>query len=253
MKRWMIFAGALFLELSVAACAGASSSGEYPSVNLRYKMIVEVETPEGLKTGFAVREISMVSRPKRLGEMNDTHVKLERGEAVGIDLGKRGMLFALMSIGGGGGQAIWAPFNAFPTPCPEGPISRCGIKYYSALKNNSRAELKTRYLPGIVHFKNANDPNSVERVVEMTACADSEIRISNTHCIKNNNFEPIFGPGTRLKSITIEMTEEDVTWVINQFLPWLSTIKGYLDGQSLGGGPELPNILERSDFVIGDK
>jgi hypothetical protein len=144
MKRMMFVMAALLLSLSTAACAVAGFSGEYPSAKIRYKMTVEVETPEGIRTGSAVREISMVSRPKRMGESNDTHVRLEKGEAVVVDLGQRGVLFVLMSIGGGGGQAIWAPFNAFPTACSKGAISRCSINYYSNLKNTGKAELKPR-------------------------------------------------------------------------------------------------------------
>jgi hypothetical protein len=252
MKKWLTFVSALFMGLSVVACAGASSSGDYPSTTLRYKMTVEVETPEGLKTGSAVREISMVSHPISMGESNDTHVKLEKGEAVVIDLGKRGVLFVLMSIGGGGGQGVWAPFNAFPSECPEGPISRCGIKYYSNLKSPNRAALQPRYYPGIVHFKNADDPKTVERVVEMVKCTDEDTGLSNSHCIKNNYFEKIFGADVRLKAITVEITEEEVGRRIDSFLPWLKTTQGYLDRQPLGGGPELSNILEKSDFSIGE-
>lgn len=239
--------------LSMAACAYVGLSPDYPSANIRYKMTVEVETPEGVKTGSAVREISMVSRPMLLGESNDTHVKLEKGEAVVVDLGQRGVLFVLMSIGGGGGQAVWAPFNAFPSPCPEGAVSRCGVKYYSSLKSADKAVLKPQYYPGVVRFKDINKPLTVERVIEMVQCTDNEIGISSNHCIKTSRFEEFFGEGVRLKSIQVEITEDEITQKIETFLPWLGSTEGHIDGQRYGGGPALSNILERSDFSVGEE
>lgn len=130
MKRFVMFAASLVLIVSMAACAVAGASGAYPSTKIRYKMTVEVETPEGIKTGSAVREISMVSRPMLLGESNDTHVKFEKGEAVVVDLGQRGVLFA--TLGSSMDDGIAALLNAFPSDCPEGNYSRCGIRHYSS-------------------------------------------------------------------------------------------------------------------------
>ncbi|HRI75759.1 MAG TPA: hypothetical protein PLX33_02095 [Alphaproteobacteria bacterium] len=223
----------------------------FPSGSWRYKMTVTVETPEGIKTGSAVREISAYSMPMFLGVNRHTHIKLEKGEAVVVDLGERGALFVLMSLGGGAGQAIGAPFNAFPSPCSRGAISRCSIKYYTNLKNTGKAELKPRFYPGMVYFKNRYDPQTVERVVEMKACPDPETGF-NSHCIKADHFERVFGEGVRLKSITVEMTKEETVWTISGFLPWLKNIEAYIDGQRYGGGPELSNILNKGDFIVGE-
>lgn len=224
----------------------------YPSGTWRYKMTVTVETPEGLKTGSAVREIYAYSHPPLLGVSRDAFFEVKKGEAVVVDLGARGVLFVLMSIGGGGGQALHVPFHAFSSPCPKAPsIGRCDIRYFSALKNSGKALLKPRHYPGMVHFKNIADPKSVERVTEMQQCKDSEKPSENSYCVKHDNFAKFFGEGVALGSIEVEMTQENITPKVNAFLPWLKSIDGYIDGQPLGGGPELSNILEKSDFIIG--
>lgn len=50
--------------------------------------------------------------------------------------------------------------------------------------------------------------------------------------LKADHFEELFGEGVKLKSITLEITDEPVTWgVVDEWLPWLKTIKGgYLHG-----------------------
>ena len=67
----------------------------YPSGTWRYKITIEVETPEGIKSGYAVREVTAQTRitinPDLPPEMFNTF-----GEAVVIDLGKYGTLFSLI-------------------------------------------------------------------------------------------------------------------------------------------------------------
>ncbi|HTK84182.1 MAG TPA: hypothetical protein VL625_03765 [Patescibacteria group bacterium] len=63
---------------------------KYSAASGRYKITVTVETPEGLKTGSAVREIYAKSGgPTMLAEASSGHVDAT-GEAVVVDLGKRG-------------------------------------------------------------------------------------------------------------------------------------------------------------------
>lgn len=58
-------------------------------------MTITVDTPEGLKSGSAVREVFVQYQPGFMGVQAGGHATL-RGEAVEVDLGARGKLFALM-------------------------------------------------------------------------------------------------------------------------------------------------------------
>jgi hypothetical protein len=238
--------GALFaVGLSASACAVAGSSVEYPSATIRYKMTVEVETPEGIKTGSAVREISMVSRPMRIGDRNDTHVKLNKGEAVVVDLGQRGVLFALM---GKGTDPVWTLLNAFPSPCAEGAVSRCSLKYYSSLKLGERTPLQTRYYPMLVTFEDLNNPKSVKSILEMKPCPDPVTGISNnSRCIEKDRFKEIFGQDVWLRSVMVEVTQAPVSSVIDKWLPWLDT-RSKQPG-TLGGGETTPFVDPTDTWV----
>ncbi|MDP3550575.1 MAG: hypothetical protein Q8R81_09275, partial [Novosphingobium sp.] len=88
MKALRVFLLGLCMALSLAGCGNKET--------MRYKMTVEVETPEGLKTGFAVRELEFRDRSGfPLGESRP-QIKL-RGEAVAVDLGGGRTLFALLT------------------------------------------------------------------------------------------------------------------------------------------------------------
>src|ERR1700722_17123777 len=69
----------------------------------RYKMTVTVETPEGVKMGSAVREVTRY-RVFNLTTKWTYRFKV-RGEAIVIDLGKRGTLFPLL-VG-----SVWADYG----------------------------------------------------------------------------------------------------------------------------------------------
>ncbi len=170
----------------------------------RYKITVSVDTPEGLKTGSAVRQV-MVNASKPLIDLPEaTSHKESKGEAVVVDLGERGVLFALTSF-----DDYQVVLSAFPSPYGLTPD---GVRYYSQLKN-VRAVLKPEQYPRFVKFRDIKDPKTVEAV-------------------DPNNLVASFDEGVRLKEVIIEMTDEPVTWGIEKWLPWLKEYNEKMfDGQ----------------------
>ena len=79
----------------VAAVTAIAWNIAYPSATWRYKMTVTVETPEGIKTGSAVREVHVRTEPDILPEAATMHFSV-KGEAVVVDLGHGKYLFAVM-------------------------------------------------------------------------------------------------------------------------------------------------------------
>lgn len=167
----------------------------------RYKVTVSVETPEGIKTGYAVREAwATAGGPSLLPGNTQVRVK---GEAVVVDLGARGVVYAVM-----GTNDEYTVFKAFPK---EGATTAEGIRYYRSLKPGTHTSLAIEDRPLIVTFKDPNDPRSVTAVYQtswMDDPADSSERIA---IVKEDNFEKVFGKGVRLKDITVEITDEKVT------------------------------------------
>lgn len=218
-KSSKAFLNLAILVGAITACSIAWSEA-YPSGTWRYKMTVSVDTPEGVKTGSAVREVIAKREPK-IAESPGATAKLI-GEAIVIDLGKRGVLFAVMN---------WNDYTyVFKTfPGPPG-LSVEGIKYYSSLKN-SKTKIENKHAPMFVYFKDISDPKTVKIIRQKT-----DPVVDRTYGKENIvNFPEAFGAGVDLKEITIEMTDEPITWSVDNYLPWLSSrkkIKGYLGGDS---------------------
>ena len=184
---------------------------KYPFGWWRYRMTVTVETPEGIKTGSAVREVNAHREPD-VGE-NAGAGSYVRGEAVVVDLGARGTLFALLRGQNSVDHAEDIVFHMFPMPDgPGGGLTREGIWYYSRLKD-AKATLPIDKYPMLVRFKDINDPKTVERV-------------------DPNNLAASFGDGVKLVSASIEITSDPVTTGVEKKLGWLREYYGkMLDGE----------------------
>jgi hypothetical protein len=241
------------LALLFVAAKGAWDVA-YPSGTWRYRMTVTVETPEGLKTGSAVREVSVHIIPKLLPQMLPT-VGL-RGEAVVVDLGKRGAVFALLK-GYKVGADYGADIPAYIFNPQKAYMTREGVRHMSRLKAEVR-ELESQWYPMFVRFRDPNDPKTVENLLDMKPCPDPVTHIpNNSVCLEKDYFEEAFGEGVRLKSVTIEMTDEPVTRSIVKQLVWLPDYYNKkFDGQRYHSAKSqfpFANQLSSGSFFAGDK
>ncbi|MGB4057771.1 MAG: hypothetical protein WBK77_06780 [Alphaproteobacteria bacterium] len=223
MKNWGKILGLVaLLGVGIAVAAEVVSKEQPISYSWHYKMTVTVETPEGIKSGSAVREVSVTMEPQSQDPDHPYYPKKTlKGEAVVVDLGGRGKLFALLSgpwLGVNHADSI--VFHAFPMPDGGGGLTLNGVKYYSTLKN-AKAVLRFPLYPALVTFTDLNDPKSVTPVLEVNcsdpggACSQQEMHI------KADRFEELFGKGVRLKDITIEMTDENISTGLISILKWL--------------------------------
>ena len=205
-------------------------------------MTVTVETPEGDITGSAVREMGNATPRVNLPDVgNPADV---RGEAVVVDMGDRGVLFALISH-----ESDLEFYNAFPVeghPRGVGGSSSTGIRYYSSLPLGTKAELPPDFPPGypnIVTFIDMNDPKSVT-LAQVWKRGDDGL-----YYLIEDRMEELFGEGVKLKSIELEITDEPVTWgVVDEYLPWLKNIKSNIDGTNITNSNELHNNLHKGNF-----
>ena len=230
-------AGARRLSLSrlAALLAPASLLAACDPPPIRYKMTVEVETPEGLRIGSAVREVRY--HPDKggwfpLGESR-SHFSF-KGEAVAVDVGRGQTLFALLSngpgssdfagripewlLGYGKGQKPTAEsVELYPTSPPPPFTPNGGI-----------------FMPKLVRFRDTREPTSVE-AVKPDALAES------------------FGPGVKLKRITVQATGEPLTAGIGTRLTWLGIHpETRLDKDYLGSAnPNTSQRLSYGDFRRG--
>lgn len=223
---------ALRTVLVVLSCASAMALSACwktePDNVLRYKMTVEVETLEGIKSGFAVREMILSTD----NIMRPTTGRI-RGEAVAVDLPGGKTLFALLTGGDGdvdyamqiGGRAqVWgkSPSELRATPIELYPIAPDTI----ALNH-------TNPLPMLVMFRDVGVPKSVERVDPTNVAAK-------------------FGAGVKLKRITVNRTDDTVTTGVEKRLHWLKFYYNrQLDGHRYNDSQNFSNSLNVLSFQQG--
>lgn len=198
----------LAVALTFLGACGVVESGP----NYRYRLTVEVDTPQGLRSGSSV--IAVKCGAVRLPAVGGAGCHA-RGEAVAVDLPDGRTLFALTRgehnpdlINYLASSAVmptstdadsltrdeqWrrrAAFLAQPREVPRtvkgGPIGKDMVDNY----------------PVFATFADIGDPASIRAV--------------NPDALDNE-----FGAGVKLKRITVQVTEDNVTKKIKKRLPWL--------------------------------
>ena len=213
------------LALSSTACHTKPRLPDY-----RYRMTVEVETPEGLRSGSSVIEVSSSIASKETFPMPNKVSTQVHGEAVAVDLGKGRVLFALLNKRGLAEGANNYAFDALFTKPWAGAdeylrevnelVTRRDVavlpphdphldmqSYKSGVDTVVRSgplpkELLFGKYPMLVTFGDLRDPRSV-------------IAVDPADLAK------AFGSGIVLKRITVQPTDAAVTTGIEKRLGWL--------------------------------
>lgn len=232
----------LLLLLVVVILTGTAYAGMF-SLSKKiwhYRMTVSVETPEGVKTGSAVREV-IYGGPTSGGGGSGWDLKC-LGEAVAVDLGKRGVLFALLS-GTVNGPSYCSDVLLVAAPPPEGMNKATMSPRRVPLKGQPVTLTPDRY-PRFVKFRDLNDPKTVESVTKVEKMSSH----SRGFLLDGEKF----GNDVKIKEITLEVTDDPVTWEIDKRLTWLSNLHGgYLHGGLTSRGSPLG--LHAGDFKKGNK
>jgi hypothetical protein len=216
MKKGFYIVAALLVLAAGAAYAGVFSD------SWRYKMTVTVETPEGIKIGSAVREVT-VKRGIALTPQMTADIEV-KGEAVAIDLEKRGVLF-MISNGDYAGNIL---FKMFPGKDKKGKVV-----------------LPPELYAPFVRFRDLGDPKTIENIRASNEMEDAKKQHPRRPLIA---FEDAFGMGVSVKEVTMEITSEPITWGIEKYLPWVLTVgSGNLGGGKFSG-PEWYEQLNKWDF-----
>lgn len=222
------WAWALARSMLLAALASLSACNQLPSY--RYRLSVEVETPEGVRTGSSVIEVKSRQGAAFPGPEAGSLVEEVRGEAVVVDLGSRGTLFALLRHGDGSdgvGRYAWALL-----PKTNGGRRETQEEIAAIKAVRGPVELEPHMYPMLVRFRDLSEPTSVELV--------EPGRLSAT-----------FGPGIRLRRITVEITDAPLTTGIGKRLNWLGKYpEPALDPHfEATPTPPLPQTLRHGDFL----
>jgi hypothetical protein len=188
----------------VAAATVLGGCGGSSRHKFRFRMTVEVETPEGLKVGSSVMEMSGASSSLALnGKTVDVNLI---GEAVAVDLPGDQTVFMLVTDAPNGGNIMNRIIKTFD---PTYPMSERLVALIADLERPSSIRRTAVFVPAqyntypqFVRFRNVNDPKSVETV-------------------DPDDLEKSFGPGVKLKRVVMTVTDAPVTRTLIKRLPWL--------------------------------
>jgi hypothetical protein len=220
----IVFAG--LLVAAVAACP------LMPAYSYRYRVTVEVDTPQGLRSASSVWGTSDWdnSSPLTTGMHSE-----ERGEAVAVDL-PRGTLFALMR---GADMRYDLISNVIAGHLAKHPEP--GFEMVNDWKANGRLirdrapsfDLDPDEYPLLVRFADRQNPATVQKIDPYDLS--------------------IFGPGVRLSRIHVAVTTDRAESHIYDRLPWLKARRGALDRtvcEDLAHRPLSCRVTD-SDFKTG--
>lgn len=218
----------LLAGVAALAVSGCGIAGDQLPT-YRYRLTVEVETPEGLKSGSSVIEVRSGVGGKAAGPMA-VYTTQARGEAVTVDLGKRGLMFALLRSGDNvdwAGQAMM--IGIVPTPPLDQTRSakdpwreEIRLRYQALLTMKGRYDLPRKVdingprdnYPMLVRFGDIANPRTVERV-------------------DPDDLAKSLGPGVKLRRITVQLTDEPVTSGIEKRFSWWNDYRDrHFDGTS---------------------
>jgi hypothetical protein len=180
---------------------------------LRSRMTLVVQTPEGERSGSSVTQLTTYF-PGGLTKAQGWGITKQLvGEAVVVDLGQRGLLFATLrnptdltfSGGGGLGGGYNAGLAAFPQDF-RGDNEQYAAYLDGLNRMKPKSVLSLKDLPVLVRFTNLNDPTSAALVDPHDLAAS-------------------FGPGVIFKGAIVEITDDPVTKGIETRLPWLKLSK----------------------------
>lgn len=210
---------AAWLVLAASLLSGCGLLDTFTDAEYRFRMTVEVETPEGVKRGSSVYEITAGLRTKILPDARGSEVT-SKGEAVAVDIAPGQTLFALLKNGTPTGTMAEL---SMATLDPQFASHRKMVDTAEELQARDpggfTAVVDPDFYPMLVTFGDLDDPTSVARV-------------------DPGDLAATFGQGVRLKRITVELTDVPVTTGIEERLAWLdASFKGYSKDEFPRGFP----------------
>ncbi len=220
--------------LILFGCAAA----EDQAPDYRYRLTVEVETLEGLKTASSVIEVEQSMGRAGGSPLHSQIYRRIKGEAVVVDLPGGKTLFALLRSDN---DIEWAS-KVMQMLAPEVAGEEGDEKFDNVLLIKGKIEVPRTFpkvawipersaYPMLVAFGDLADPTSVAEVDPDDLAAS-------------------FGEGVKLKRIIAELTDDPVTTGIEKHLRWLSDYpEPRLDPDYRGStDPNLSQSLWHGDF-----
>lgn len=180
---------------------------EDDGIRWRQKLTLAVATPDGVKSGSAVTEVSVTLEETASGSFDPVY-RL-RGEATVVDLGGGKYLFAVLNDKRPNRTAEFVE-TAFGTGAwittAKSELALAKERYTQLSKRQGRQVLEKHYYPLLLTFTRPGDPTSLKEVNP------------------KDMFNAFGSRGFKVQSITLEVTDEAATQgLIEGVQPWLAS------------------------------
>lgn len=184
---------------------------------MRYRITVEVDTPEGLRTGSSVWEVSASEGIGFPGpEAGSISYKI-KGDAVAVDLPGTTVFALLRSTNGSvdyPAYVVQRHLFAYPEPRIELIMDNWRESLRRIRASKVQFDLANDEYPMLVRFRDLHDPGTVER-------------------LDGDGIHERLGIGFHIARIAIQITDDPVELKINKrFSWWNDYIDRHFDGTS---------------------
>ncbi len=198
--------------VGLVAAGIVSCSILYPTIHVRYRVTLEVQDGDEIKTASSVIEVSYTIKPDVFDSLDgpSSHSPIE-GYAPTVDLGKKGLLFLTFQnadrmtaqqiernkmVSCGFDDIPCLPFAAYGSPrvSVDTPYSPNLLKaaLYKLLDKSGPRSIPFVTLPRLARLSNINNSATLVTVLPFDLAAS-------------------FGPGIELKRVTLELTHDPIT------------------------------------------
>jgi hypothetical protein len=242
-----LFFASLF-AVAVAALWGCDALS--PGTEVRYRISVVINTPDGPRTGSGVWSFKL-----RPGNFDQGYNSRFRGEAIPVDLPNGKTVFALLDLRGGDNnpdrgsqgtlpEAVLFRHFLMSSGYPPG-VGSSREDHLDYLKQHFRSKVQLdcsrsalfnrSECPFLVSFSSPSDPQSV-------------------FALNPDRFSEEFGPGYSLAGMYLQITDEGPTHQLQGRLPWEQQLNGNnLDGDRYSSRSTLANSLNILSFKRWDR
>jgi hypothetical protein len=214
MKGWLVALG-IFAGLVILAAGLLWLNFYY--IHVRYRLTIEVQDGDQIKTGSSVIDVSYNIEPDCCSPSHRNPFPTPVGNAPTVDLGERGMLFLTFvdamrtpeqhrayneQVSCSFNNIGCLPFAAYGKPGEISNFRRKKAALNDLLRQSGPRDVPFAVLPKLVRFLDINDPHTLVPV-------------------SPNDLSASFGPSVQLKRVILELTNDAITPAPKIWPRWL--------------------------------